>query len=460
MGDPWEVFTRATKSKAVSYNLAKRTILLYSKEKEMMVDGSYYEPGKDVVTETKKKKGLVAKSTIEESLVTHGLSHVSDSSYNNLPEIKSVKKCELFWPFDQDNHNKVLATSLMYPTAERSIHGLLMKEGFVKVQVDRVEESCKMLHVLPETRIEGEVECMEDTEGCFIQWPMKSLKILNTNSHGQSLMTQLHSVSTPDCRPQSLKESPTCHPPSMPSKDEIHELQRYTMALHDDQAFVHLVITLFIKIFVQMNTYLLKTTLFVNLNDNLPYSNLVESNHVCQPYKTALASVPKIKNEKVAKLLKDAEKSRPLSIYIIAQQLAFLSNESIDIIATSPLGMYQEPFAERVEIETVIQLCVNGWVDICFMHYFSMYLYTIGRDAGLSQTTYFNPRFIEGTMLLTEKKNGPLDINFTSLSSKSVVSKLTDENALIDNYSLVSLEEVDAFTERTLNGFVSTFVED
>ncbi|KAL8251213.1 hypothetical protein R6Q59_034906 [Mikania micrantha] len=538
---------------------------LYSKEKEMMADGSYYEPGKDVVTEvvgkgrqhggrtrlfssligvrdslflelkTKKKKGLVSNSTVEESPLSQDSSHAPNSCYYNLPEIKSVKKCELLWPFDQDHQNKVLATGLVYPTAERSIHGFLMKEGFVKVQVDRVKENCKMLHVLPETRIEGEVERMEDTEGCFIQWPRKSLNILNTNSHGQSLITQVQSVSTPDCRPQSiqqvrqstnthampeLKESPNCHPPSMPSKDEIQELQRYTMALHDDQAFVDL------------------------LNDNLPYSNPVESDHVCPPYKTASASVPKIKNEKVAKLLKDAEKSRPLSVYKIAQQLVFMSNETTYIIATSPLGMYQEPFTERVEIEAVIQLCVNGWVDICFMHYFSMYLYTIGRNAGLNQTAYFNPRFIEGTMLLTEKRNvinhiinvisfeknkrwflaphlvgghwilillhcHPKDKSwkghiFDSLGKgknpsyyvlKDIIDEAIDqkitwnmvncrqqangwecgycvmmtmydfvincrEHLLIDNCSLVSQEEVDAFIERTLNGFVSTFVED
>ncbi|KAL8269022.1 hypothetical protein R6Q59_002820 [Mikania micrantha] len=449
---------------------------LYSKEKEMMADGSYYEPEKDVVTE----------------VVGKGRQHGGRTRlFSSL--IGSVKKCELLWPFDQDHQNKVLATGLVYPTAERSIHGFLMKEGFVKVQ------------------------------------------ILNTNSHGQSLITQVQSVSTPDCRPQSiqqvqqstnthampeLKESPNCHPPSMPSKDEIQELQRYTMVLHDDQAFVDL------------------------LNDNLPYSNSVESDHVCQPYKTASASVPKIKNEKVAKLLKDAEKSRPLSVYKIAQQLAFMSNEMTDIIATSPLGMYQEPFTERVEIEAVIQLCVNGWVDICFMHYFSMYLYTIGRNAGLNQTSYFNPRFIEGTMLLTEKRNvinhiirvisfeknkrwflaphlvgghwilillhfHPKDKSwkghiFDSLGKgknpsyyvlKDIIDEAIDqkitwnmvncrqqangwecsycvmmtmydfvmncrEHLLIDNCSLVSQEEVDAFIERTLNEFVSTFVED
>ncbi|KAD4887993.1 hypothetical protein E3N88_20066 [Mikania micrantha] len=422
---------------------ASTTEFKYSKEKEMMADGSYYEPGKDVVTEvvgkgrqhggrtrlfssligvrdslflelkTKKKKGLVSNSTVEESPLSQDSSHAPNSCYYNLPEIKSVKKCELLWPFDQDHQNKVLATGLVYPTAERSIHGFLMKEGFVKVQ------------------------------------------ILNTNSHGQSLITQVQSVSTPDCRPQSiqqvrqstnthampeLKESPNCHPPSMPSKDEIQELQRYTMALHDDQAFVDLVITLFMKVF---------------LNDNLPYSNPVESDHVCPPYKTASASVPKIKNEKVAKLLKDAEKSRPLSVYKIAQQLVFMSNETTYIIATSPLGMYQEPFTERVEIEAVIQLCVNGWVDICFMHYFSMYLYTIGRNAGLNQTAYFNPRFIEGTMLLTEKRNV---INHII----NVISFEKNKRWFLAPHlvGLVSQEEVDAFIERTLNGFVSTFVED
>ncbi|KAD7477581.1 hypothetical protein E3N88_00717 [Mikania micrantha] len=284
---------------------------LHSKEKEMMADGSYYEPGKDVVTEA------IGKGR------QHGGAHVY---------FLSVKKCELLWPFDQGNHDKVLATGLVYPTTER-----------------------------------------------------------------QSLITQLHSVSMPDCtspqfvqqvqqsrsthyRPE-LEESLNYQSLSMSSKDEIPELQRYTMALHDDRVFADL------------------------LNDNLLYSNPTESGHVSQPSKATPVSAPKIKNEKVAKILIEVEKSRPPGIYKIAQQLAFMSNETTTITATSPAGMYQKPFTEHVEIEAVIQLCVNGWSDICFVHYFTMYFYTIGRSGGLNQTSYFNPRFIEGAMLLTEKKN-------------------------------------------------------
>ncbi|KAL8215937.1 hypothetical protein R6Q57_022774 [Mikania cordata] len=268
---------------------------LHSKEKEMMADGSYYEPGKDVVTEAIGKGRQHGGRTC----LFSGVIGVTDSLFLGLKTKKkvvvakstSVKKCELLWPFDEGNHDKVLATGLVYPTTERCIHGLLMKEDFVKVHVDRVEESCKMVAVLPETRIEGEVERMEGTEGCFIQWPRKSLKILNTNSHGQSLVTQLHSVSMPDCmspqfvqqvqqsrsthyRPE-LEESLNYQSSSMPSQDEIHELQRYTMALNDDRVFVDL------------------------LNDNLLYSNPTEPGHFSQPSKAIPASAPKIKNEKL-----------------------------------------------------------------------------------------------------------------------------------------------------------------
>ncbi|KAL8266651.1 hypothetical protein R6Q59_003995 [Mikania micrantha] len=316
---------------------------LYSKEKEMMADGSYYEPGKDGVTEA----------------IGKGRQHGGRTRLFS-SVIGSVKKCELLWPFDPGNHDRVLATGLVYPTTERCIQGLLMKEDFVNVQVDRVEESCKMVPVLPGTRIEGEVECMEDTEGCFIQWPRKSLKILNTNSHGQSLITQLRSVSMPDCM----------------SPQFVQEVQQSRSTHYRPE-----------------------------LNDNLLYSNPTESGHVSQPSKATSASAPKIKNEKVAKILIEVEKSRPPGIYKIAQQLAFMSNETTTITATSPRGMYQKPFTEHVEIEAIIQLCVNGWSDICFVHYFTMYLYIIGRSGGLNQTAYFNPRFIEGAMLLTEKKN-------------------------------------------------------
>ncbi|KAJ0752266.1 hypothetical protein HanPI659440_Chr09g0322371 [Helianthus annuus] len=61
--------------------------------------------------------------------------------------------------------------------------------------------------------------------------------------------------------------------------------------------------------------------------------------------------------------------------------------------------MYEERVQETVEFEAVIQLCVNGWADVCFVYWFTMYLYVVREREGLNNTAYFHPRYIEGELV-------------------------------------------------------------
>ncbi|XP_022007596.1 uncharacterized protein LOC110906831 [Helianthus annuus] len=92
-------------------------------------------------------------------------------------------------------------------------------------------------------------------------------------------------------------------------------------------------------------------------------------------------------------------RSRPQNIYRLAQKVAFHSEKALFTVFTSPTGMYEEHVQETVEFEAVIQLCVNGWADVCFVHWFTMYLYAAGEREGLNNTAYFHPRYIEGELV-------------------------------------------------------------
>ncbi|KAI3812851.1 hypothetical protein L1987_17564 [Smallanthus sonchifolius] len=127
---------------------------------------------------TNKKQSRAGESTTATSPRICGSIRVSGSSCNNLTDIESVEKCDLLWPYDPPTP-LVLGKGLVHFTTERTLHGRSMKDGFVKVQVDRVEEGCTQMPLLPESCIPGE--------------------ILNTES-------LRHSVSVPDYRSHKTVE--------------------------------------------------------------------------------------------------------------------------------------------------------------------------------------------------------------------------------------------------------------
>jgi hypothetical protein len=96
---------------------------------------------------------------------------------------------------------------------------------------------------------------------------------------------------------------------------------------------------------------------------------------ILSPFLLRNLKVKKKADEKKKKLLADLlekARSRPQSIYTLAQKLAKKVNKTGSILVTSPGGMYQVPFRETVETEAVLQLCANDWTDICIVHWFTM----------------------------------------------------------------------------------------
>ncbi|GKB26711.1 ulp1 protease family, C-terminal catalytic domain-containing protein [Tanacetum coccineum] len=80
---------------------------------------------------------------------------------------------------------KIVAKGQVYPAIGGILHGLPIEPGFVKVQVDSVEEGCS---AFPVARPTDEVKTLHDAlGGQFIQWPQKYIRVSKKISSHKSM---------------------------------------------------------------------------------------------------------------------------------------------------------------------------------------------------------------------------------------------------------------------------------
>ncbi|KAL8217242.1 hypothetical protein R6Q57_024079 [Mikania cordata] len=383
---------------------------LHSKEKEIRTSGSYYEYEKDVVTEvvgkgchhggrtrlvsnvigatqglfSRKKRKSNKDQRLQEQIkvVQQNHYHVDTEAEASL-EIKSIIGCELTWPFDDSCLDLVLAGGRVYPTSQRILHGHPIYDGFVKVQVDFVNENCTRFPILPQTRTD-EVNEMADTQGQFIQWPRKAIKLLNTESLQEPIaLNQQAPQHSSEYRPLMLN-------------GELLIQSTHTEDVIDNQ-------TSCIK--------------------DVPHPQTTHAKNISAPKPTEILPDPK----KVAPILTLA-KSKASKIYRLVEKLAHVYAQTSTINVTSPHGMYMVDYHENVDVESMMRLCVNGWVDVGVLHLYTMYLYAFGGFKGFHKTTYFNPRVVELGVCNT-------DPNFVINYIKSVMEHHKDKQYFMAPYS-------------------------
>ena len=84
-----------------------------------------------------------------------------------------MQACELI--MEWFGTEKIVAKGQVYPSKDGILHGLPMEPGFVKVQVDTVEEGCS---AFPVARPTDEVKTLNEAfGGQFIQWPRKYIRV-------------------------------------------------------------------------------------------------------------------------------------------------------------------------------------------------------------------------------------------------------------------------------------------
>ncbi|GKD93653.1 hypothetical protein Tco_1373490, partial [Tanacetum coccineum] len=129
---------------------------------------------------------------------------LEDGTYHLLgrdPITQDLAPCDLLWPYGPDEFR--VAIGKVYPTRDATLHGSSMSEGYIKVQVDTVEDAYK---AIPVPKTTEKVSLLEHTILEFIEWPRKKIKL---ESHGT-----LHPQSgyPPTSWPQMVEQSVSSHP--------------------------------------------------------------------------------------------------------------------------------------------------------------------------------------------------------------------------------------------------------
>ncbi|KAD6454845.1 hypothetical protein E3N88_09551 [Mikania micrantha] len=93
------------------------------------------------------------------------------------PTPGKLTHCELLFPF-QPSLELVVAKGKVWPSVDRILHGRLLNEKCVKVQVDTVIKGCEKTRVLDVTRAD-EISYVGDMLHNFVQWPRETLKLMN-----------------------------------------------------------------------------------------------------------------------------------------------------------------------------------------------------------------------------------------------------------------------------------------
>ena len=79
----------------------------------------------------------------------------------------------MLWPYPGSECRRV-AIGKVYPTRGATPHGYSMSAGYIKVQVDMVEDAFK---AIPVPKATEKVHHLEDSILEFIEWPREKIKV-------------------------------------------------------------------------------------------------------------------------------------------------------------------------------------------------------------------------------------------------------------------------------------------
>ncbi|KAJ0893811.1 putative Ulp1 protease family catalytic domain, papain-like cysteine peptidase superfamily [Helianthus annuus] len=272
------------------------------------------------------------------------------------PPIEKLTPCEMLFPF-QVSDELTVAIGQIWPTSDRILHGKLISEGFVKVQVDNVIEGCEKMPVLEVTKT-VDIKCVGDMLHCFVQWPRDAVKVcefpgtnprLDSSSHtGASPQTQAGDISAISCYHPEIEEDP-------------YELQMPIQQNIDQMSFMNMLMEV----------------------QELPEKQMANSH--------APNLDPEFIDPEVTTAL-ERTKTRPRAIQDMVELLSRCVGDNHSIQISSPARMYPQTVQDSIPYVELLQLFSNDWLDITVIHWFAMYFY----ESHNSRSAFFNPHHIKG----------------------------------------------------------------
>ncbi|KAF5821830.1 hypothetical protein HanRHA438_Chr01g0019991 [Helianthus annuus] len=238
---------------------------------------------------------------------------------------QKLTPCELLFPF-QLSDELTVAIGQIWPTFDRFLHGKLIDDGFVKVQVDNVIESCEKLPILEVTKTD-DIKRVGDMLHSFVQWPWDALKIVNKDKSNRlvsaprmdlSLGSSSHTGVLPQTQTQTGDVAATsCYHPG-PELMQVQELPEKQMP-----------------------------------NTHAPNSD------------------PEFIDPEVTTAL-ERTKTRPRAIQDMVELLSRCVGDNHSILISSPARMYPQTVQDSIPYVELLQLFSNDWLDISVIHWFAM----------------------------------------------------------------------------------------
>ncbi|MFS7928750.1 hypothetical protein Hanom_Chr04g00324421 [Helianthus anomalus] len=170
------------------------------------------------------------------------------------PPIKKLTPCELLFPF-QLSDELTVAIGQIWPTSDRFLHGKLIDDGFVKVQVDNVIEGCEKMPILEVTKTD---DCNVFEICCTIVDKDKSNRLVSAPRMDLSLGSSSHTGVLPQTQTGDVAATSCYHPGPEIEEDDPNELQMPSQQNIDQMSFMNIVKhqqLVFITIHTHMRVY-------------------------------------------------------------------------------------------------------------------------------------------------------------------------------------------------------------
>ncbi|KAJ0797591.1 putative Ulp1 protease family catalytic domain, papain-like cysteine peptidase superfamily [Helianthus annuus] len=232
------------------------------------------------------------------------------------PPIKKLTPCELLFPF-QLSDELTVAIGQIWPTSDRFLHGKLIDDGFVKVQVDNVIEGCEKMPILEVTKTD-DIKRVRDMLHSFVQWPWDALKIVDKDKSNRlvsaptmdlSLGSSSHTGVLPQIQTGDVAATSCYHPGPEIEEDDPNELQMPSQQNIDQMSFMNM--------------------------------------------------------------------TRPRAIQDMVELLSRCVGDNHSILISSPARMYPQTVQDSIPYVELLQLFSNDWLDISVIHWFAIDHWTL-----------------------------------------------------------------------------------
>ncbi|KAJ0802972.1 hypothetical protein HanPI659440_Chr03g0134851 [Helianthus annuus] len=302
--------------------------------------------------------------------------------------LQKMTPCEMLFPY-QLSDELTVAIGQIWPTSDRILHGKLISEGFVKVQVDNVIEGCEKMPVLELTKT-VDIKCVGDMLHSFVQWPRDALKIVNKETSSRSVSAlrtnpslglSSHTSASPQTQADGISAGDiaaiSCYHPEI-EVDDPYE-QEMPIQQNTDQSFMNMLMQVH-----ELPQHVYQQQMQATHAPNSGPAQQMQSTHAPN---TDLAFI----DPEVATAL-ERTKTRPRAIRDMVELLSRCVGDNHSIQISSPTRMYPQTVRDSIPYVELLQLFSNDWLDITVIHWFAMYFY----ETHNSHCAFFNPHHIKG----------------------------------------------------------------